>query len=65
MFPLRNAKKRYCGVLDEKKVIDNKQFCETVKPLISDMSLSRDKFVINGKKIVKSESETVESSCQI
>ena len=36
---LRSAKKKYYGNLDEKKVIDNKQFWETIKSLISDISV--------------------------
>ena len=45
----------------KKKVIDNKQFWKTIKPLISDKPISRDRInLIENKEIVKSESETVQ-----
>ena len=39
---------------DEKKVIDNKQFWKTIKPLISNKSVSRDSInLLEKEKIVK------------
>ena len=40
---LKKGKKEYYQNLDEKNVIDNKKFWKTVKPLLSDMSVSREK----------------------
>ena len=40
---LKKAKKEYYQNLDEKNVIDNKKFWKTVKPLLSDKSVSREK----------------------
>ena len=61
MCLLRSAKKKYYRNFDEKKVIDNKQLWKTIKPLISDKSVSRNrKNLIEKKEKVKSESETAE-----
>ena len=40
---LEKAKKEYYQNLDEKNVIDNKKFWKIIKPLLSDMSVSREK----------------------
>ena len=40
---LKKAEKEYYQNLDEKNVIDNKIFWKTVKPLLSDKSVSREK----------------------
>ena len=39
---LKNTKKKYYGNLDDKKVIENKQFWMTIKPLIPNRPFSRD-----------------------
>ena len=50
--------KKYYGNLDEKKVTDNKQFWKTIKPLISNKSVSRDGINLLEKgEIVKSKPE--------
>ena len=50
--------KKYHGNLDEKKVTDNKQFWKTIKPLISNKSVSRDGINLLEKgEIVKSKPE--------
>ena len=40
---LKKAKKEYYQNLDEKNVIDNKKFWKTVKRLLSEKSVSREK----------------------
>ena len=40
---LKKAEKEYCQNLDQKNVIDNKIFSETVKTLLSDKSVFREK----------------------
>ena len=42
----RNEKKKYFGNLDLKKVIDNKKFWRTVKPLLSDKIISSEKITL-------------------
>ena len=59
---LENAKKGYYQNLDEKNVIDNKKFWKTVKPLLSDKSVSREKInLTENEKMLTSESETAET----
>ena len=43
MSLLKKAEKEYCQNLDQKNVIDNKIFWETVKTLLSDKSVFREK----------------------
>ena len=40
---LRKTKIRYYANINEKKILDNKQFFKVVKPLFSDKSISGDK----------------------
>ena len=40
---LKKAKKEYYQNLDEKNVINNRKFWKTLKPLLSDKSVSREK----------------------
>ena len=48
--------------MDEKNVIDNKKFWKTVKPLLSDKSVSREKInLTENEKMLTSESETAET----
>ena len=59
---LKKAKKEYYQNLDEKNVIDNKKFWKTVKPLLSDKSVSREKInLTENEKMLTSESETAET----
>ena len=59
MSLLKKAKKEYYQNLDEKNVIDNKKFWKTVKPLLSDKSVSREKInLTENEKMLTSESET-------
>ena len=59
---LEKAKQEYYQNLDEKNVIDNKQFCKTVKPLLSDKSISREKINLTGNEnMFTSESQTAET----
>ena len=56
---LEKAKKEYYQNLDEKNVIDNKKFWKTVKSLLSDKSLSREKLnLTENEKMLTSEFET-------
>ena len=60
---LKKAKKEYYQNLDEKNVIDNKKFWKTVKPLLSDNSVSREKINLTAnEKMLTSESETAETT---
>ena len=58
---LRKTKIRYYANLNEKKILDNKQFWKVVKPLFSDKSISEDKINLteNGE-YVKTEMKTAE-----
>ena len=48
--------------MDEKNVIDNKKFWKTVKPLLSDKPVSREKInLTENEKMLTSESETAET----
>ena len=59
---LKKAKKEYYQNLDEKNVIDNKKFWKTVKPLLSDKSVSREKInLTENEKMLTSEFETAET----
>ena len=59
---LKKAKKEFYQNLDEKNVIDNKKFWKTVKPLLSDKSVSREKInLTENEKMLTSESETAET----
>ena len=57
----RKAKLWYYADLNEKKILDNKQFWKVVKPFFSDKSISRDKINLteNGE-YVKTEMKTAE-----
>ena len=58
----KKATKKYYQNLDEKNVIDNKKFWKTVKPLLSDKSVSREKInLTENEKMLTSESETAET----
>ena len=60
---LKKSKKEYYQNLDEKNVIDNKKFWKTVKPLLSDNSVSREKINLTAnEKMLTSESETAETT---
>ena len=50
---LRKTKKQYYGDLNEKNVLDNKKFCKTVKPFLSD------KFPLNEKIIIVENDEII------
>ena len=59
---LKKAKQEYYQNLDKKNVIDNKQFWKTVKPLLSDKSISREKINLTGNEnMFTSESQTAET----
>ena len=59
---LKKVKKEYFQNFDEKNVIDNKKFWKTVKPLLSDKSVSREKInLTENEKMLTSESETAET----
>ena len=63
VFLLKKAKKRALPNLDEENVIDNKKFWKTVKPLLSDNSVSREKInLTENEKALTSESEKAETS---
>ena len=54
-------KKDYYQKLDEKHVINNKNLWKTVKPLLSDKSVSTEKInLTENEKMLTSESETAE-----
>ena len=58
MSLLKKAKKESYQNLDEKNVIDNKKFWKTVKPLLSDKSVSREKInPTKNEKMLKTECE--------
>ena len=58
---MKKAKKKYYRNLDEKNVIGDKNFSKTVKPLLSDKSVSRGKIkLIENEKMLTSKSETAE-----
>ena len=61
VFLLRKTKIRYYANLNEKKILDNKQFWKVVKPLFSDKSITGDKINLteNGE-YVKTEMKTAE-----
>ena len=62
MSPLKKAKKEYYQNLDEKSVVDNKNFRKTVKPLLSDKWISREKIkVTENEKMLTSVSEAAET----
>ena len=62
MCLLKKAKKEYYQKLDGKNVIDNRKFWKTVKPLLSDKSVSRGKInMTDNEKMLTSESETGET----
>ena len=62
MSLLKKAKNEFYQNLDEKNVIDNKKFWKTVKPLLSDKSVSREKInLTENEKMLTSESETAET----
>ena len=62
MCLLKKAKKEYYQNLDGKNVIDNRKFWKTVKPLLSDKSVSRGKInMTDNEKMLTSESETGET----
>ena len=58
---LRKTKIWYCANLNEKKILDNRQFWKVVKPLFSDKSISGDKITLteNGE-YVKTEMKRAE-----
>ena len=59
---LKKAEKEYYQNWNEKNVTDNKKFWKTVKPLLSDKSVSREKInLAENEKILASESETLET----
>ena len=62
MSLLKKAQKKYYQNLDEKNVIDNKKLWKTLKPLLSDKSVSREKInLTENEKMLTSESETAET----
>ena len=62
MCLLKKAKKEYYQNLDGKNVIDNRKFWKTVKPLLSDKSVSRGTInMTDNEKMLTSESETGET----
>ena len=62
MCLLKKAKKEYYQNLDGKNVIYNRKFWKTVKPLLSDKSVSRGKInMTDNEKMLTSESETGET----
>ena len=55
---LKKTKKEHYQNLDEKNVIDNKRFWKTVKPLLTDKSVSREKInLTENEKLLTSECE--------
>ena len=63
MSLLKKAKKEYCQIWMRKMLqLDNKKFWKTVKPLLSDKSVSREKInLTENEKMLTSESETAET----
>ena len=58
MTLLKKTKKEHYQNLDEKNVIDNKRFWKTVKPLLADKSVSREKInLTENEKLLTSECE--------
>ena len=63
VFLLKKAKKQYYQHLDEKNVADNKKFWKTVKPLLSDKPVSREKInLTESENLLTSQSDTAETS---
>ena len=59
---LKKAEKEYDQNLNEKNVTDNKKFRKTVKPLLSNKSVSREKInLTENEKMLASESKTAET----
>ena len=59
---LKKAEKEYDQNLNEKNVTDNKKFWKTVKPLLSNKSVSREKInLTENEKMLASEYETAET----
>ena len=57
---LRKTKKNYAN-LNHKDIADNKQFCRTVKPLLSDKSKSNDKItLVEDNKIIREDKDNTE-----
>ena len=60
MSLVRKSKKLYYSSLDGKKVTDNKTFCKTIKPFLSDKIVSTEKLtLIEDDEIVESDINTV------
>ena len=58
---LRKTKMNYYGNLNEKDVIDNKKFWNTVKPFLSDKSINSDEFHLNENgELINSKPKTAE-----
>ena len=56
---LKKAKKIYCNNLNEKKITDNKILRKTVKPFLSDKTLSDKKITLIEKdKIIETDTKT-------
>ena len=59
---MKKAEKEYDQNLNEKNVTDNKKFWKTVKPLLSNKSVSREKInLTENEKMLASESKTAET----
>ena len=59
---MKKAKKEYYQHLDEKNVTGNKKFWKTVKPLLSDKPVSREKInLTENEKLLTSQSDTAET----
>lgn len=59
---LRREKRRYYEILNEKSVVDNKVFWKTVKLLLSDKVVGKEKIYLNqNNELVKTDLETDEA----
>ena len=56
---LRKSKKSYFENLDEKKITDSKTFWKTVKPYLSDKTISGDKITLIENEDLLSDNQTI------
>ena len=58
---MKKSKKKYFENLNEKDILDNKLFWKTIKPLLSDKVMTRDRINVSEKGVcVKTELKTAE-----
>ena len=59
---LKKTKKEYFGNLNEKNVCDNKTFCKTVKPFLSDKIVSKEQItLVENNEIISEDSDVAQT----